>query len=142
MDQYQAAVAQNNQTIANENATLALQQGQQQEAAKQQQTAQLGGKITAAEAGAGIDPTFGTATRLQSDTASLGETDALTIRTNAENTAAGYRNQGLQFQAQAGMDQTAASNALTAGALNAFGSFASSSSSVASKWYNTNGNTW
>lgn len=133
--QYQAAVSRNNQTIAEQNAQLALQQGQQQEAAKRQQTAQTEGRIGAMLSAEGVDPTFGTALRLQSDTAKLGETDALTIRTNAKNTATGYQNQGLAFGAQAQMDQAAARNALTAGSLNEFSSFASGTSTVANKWY-------
>lgn len=135
MYQYQAQVANNNQTIANQNAQLALQQGQQQEAAKRQQTAQMiGGEITDLSA-AGIDPTSLTSQRLQESTAQLGETDAMTIRSNALNTATGYRNQGLDFGAQAQVDQSAAQNALTAGNLNAFGSFASGTGTVANRWY-------
>ena len=71
-EQYQAAVSRNNQTVAEQNAQLALQQGQQQEAAKRQQTAQTEGRIGAMLSAEGVDPTFGTALRLQSDTAKLG----------------------------------------------------------------------
>ena len=134
MYQYQAAVAQNNQTIANANADLALKQGQAQEAAKREQTAQAEGNIRAVMGASGMDAGFGTASRLQGDTANLGETDALTIRSNSQNTATGYRNQGLNFAGQASMDQAAASNALTAGNLNTFSSFAGGASSVANTY--------
>ena len=132
--EYQAAVARNNQTIANENATLVQQQGATMVQAKQQQTAQKIGAVIAGAGASGVDPTSGSALRDVGDTAAMGATDALTIRTNAANAAAGYTNQGLQFGAQAEMDSNAATGAMQAGFLNAFSSFAGNTSTVGSKW--------
>ena len=127
---YQAQVAANNQNIANQNAALSIQEGQQKEAASRQLTAQRSAKIAADVGASGMDNSFGSAVRLQADTASLGETDALTIRNNAQNQAIGFQNQGAAFGAQANEDQTA-------GWLNSFSSLASGTAKTA-KAYNDN----
>ncbi|WP_017773848.1 hypothetical protein [Paraburkholderia kururiensis] len=132
---YQAAVAQNNQKIANQNAQYAVQQGQIEEQAKRQQTAQLISQERAGAAAAGIDLNTGSPLREQGDTAKLGEIDALTIRNNAARAAYGYTVQGLDYGSQASLDQSASRAALTGGALNAFGSIIGGASSVSSKWW-------
>jgi hypothetical protein len=139
--QYQAQVALNNQKIANDNAQMAIDQGNIQAAAKQQQTAQTAGAINAQMEASGIDTGSGTANRLQSDTAALGTTDLNTILNNAKNTAIGYQNQGLNFAAQAQLDKNAATSALYGGALNAFGSFASGSAKTLQS-LQSSGKTW
>lgn len=138
---YQAQVARNNQIIADQNAQFALQQGQQQEAAKQQQTAQTISDQRAVTAAAGIDPNRGSSLRIQGDTAALGELDAQTIRNNASRTAWGFQTQGANFGAQAGLLQSQASNATAAGQLGAFSSIIGGASSVSNKWltYKTQG---
>lgn len=135
---YQAQVAQNNQLIANQNAQYALEQGQQQVAAKQQQTAQLIGTQRAAVASSGIDPNSGSAVRLQSDSAGLGALDASQISNNAARTAYGYQTQGMDFAAQASLLQSQSSNAAASGELGAFNSIVGGASSVASKWLTGN----
>lgn len=132
---YQAQVAQNNQTIANQNAQFALQQGQQEEAAKRQQTAQTISEQRAITAASGIDPNSGSSKRIQGDTAALGELDAQTIRNNAARTAWGYQNQGMNFGAQASLLQSQSANASAAGELGAFSSIVGGAASVANKWY-------
>ena len=127
---YQAQVAENNQNIAHQNAALSIQEGTQKEAASSQLTAQREAKIAAEVGASGMDNSFGSAVRLEADTASLGETDALTIRNNALNQAIGYQNQGSAFGAQANQDQTA-------GWLNSFSSLASGTAKTAQA-YNDN----
>ena len=127
MASYQAAVARNNQMIANQNATLALQQGQQKEAAQRQQTAQAISMDRAAASASGLDPNRGSPLRAQSDTASIGELNAQTIRQNAETQAWGYRNQGANFGAQAQLTQMG-------GQYGALSSIIGGASSVANKW--------
>jgi hypothetical protein len=138
---YQAQVARNNQVIADQNASFALQQGQQQTAAKQQQTAQTISDQRAITAASGIDPNRGSSVRIQGDTAALGALDAATISNNAARTAWGYETQGIDFGAQASLLQSQASSASTAGELGAFSSVIGGASSVASKWqtYNQQG---
>lgn len=131
---YQAAVARNNQIVANQNATYATQQGQAMEASKREQTAQLLGKERAMAGAAGVDSSSGSPLRLQGDTSRLGEVDALTIRDNAARSAYGYQTQGLNFQAEAGLDMMKSRNATAGGALGAFSSIAGGASSVSDKW--------
>lgn len=131
---YQASVARNNQVIANQNATYAIQAGQAEEDQKRRQTAQVIGSERAAFGANGINPDTGSGVDVQSSSKEMGELDALTIRSNAEKTATGYKDQGMNFAAQAGLDQSQAQNALTAGNLNAFSDITSGASSVSSKW--------
>ena len=132
---YQAQVARNNQIVAQQNAQMALQTGQQQEAAKREQTAQMISTQRAMVAGSGIDPNSGSSKRIQGDTAALGALDASTIRNNAARTAYGYQTQGMDFAAQAGLLQSESSSAASAGELSAFGSIVGGAASVANKWY-------
>ncbi|MBD1412793.1 hypothetical protein NUJ30_08765 [Burkholderia contaminans] len=132
--QYQAQVAANNQKIANQYAQQAIADGENKVAAKQQQTAQMIGAQRAAMAANGIDLDSGSPLRLQQDTAKLGNVDALTIRNNAAREAYGYQVQGLSYGQQAQLDEAGASNAVTAGNLNAFSSIIGGASSIGSKW--------
>jgi hypothetical protein len=138
---YQAQVAQNNQKIANVYAAQSISDGANQVAAKQQQTAQMIGGERAAMAANGVDLDSGSALRIQSDTAKLGDIDALTIKNNAARAAYGYQLQGVSYGQQASMDQSTAANAVSAGNLNAFSSILGGASSVGSKWtqYKANG---
>lgn len=140
-DSYKATVAKNNQIVANQYAAQATADGENQVAAKQQQTAQMIGGERASMAANGVDLDSGSALRIQGDTAKLGEVDALTIRNNAARAAYGYELQGLSYGQQATLDESAASNASTAGNLNAFSSVIGGASSVAGKWtqYQTSG---
>jgi hypothetical protein len=133
-DEYQAQVAANNQTIANENASMATQQGQQQNAAKEEQTAQQIGDERAVTAASGIDPNTGSAVRIQGGTAALGALDSATILNNAKTAAWGYQTQGMDYAANASLLQEEGSNASAAGALGAFSSIVGGASSVSNKW--------
>lgn len=140
-DRYQAQVALNNQKIAGQYAQQATADGEDQVAAKQEQTAQMVGSERAAMAANGVELNSGSALRIQGDTARLGEVDALTIRNNAARAAYGYQLQGVSYGQQASLDESAASSAVTAGNLNAFSSVVGGASSVASQWtkYKTSG---
>lgn len=131
---YQAAVAENNKTIAEGYARDAEIAGQQQEQTKRLQTAQQIGGVRAAVSASGLDAGSGSSLMLQKDTAMLGEQDALTIRSNAAKAAYGYRVQGLGYAETAALDRSAASNALTAGGLNQWSSIIGGVSSFSDKW--------
>jgi transposase len=131
---YQAAVARNNQIISEQNAIVETQKGQQMEAAKREQTAQATSMQRARLAAAGVALDSGSPVRIQEDIASLGELDALTIRNNAARAAYGYRSQGLNYAAQAGLDDMRSQNVSTAGTLGAFSSLIGGASSVSDKW--------
>jgi hypothetical protein len=131
---YQSAVARNNATIASLNAAHAREVGQQQENAKREQTAQMIGRERAVAGASNVDSNTGSPLKIQSDTAKLGELDALTIRNNAARQAWNYESQQGQFGAEAGMFERA-------GNLEAMSSMIGGASSVAGKWsqYQTQG---
>lgn len=131
---YSAAVARNNQEIANQYATAELQKGAVMEQTKRQETAQREGAIRAAAGASGLDVNTGSPLRLQTDTAMLGEEDALTIRNNAERAAYGYRTEGLNYAARAQMNDMAGENALRSGSLGMWSSIIGAASSTSSRW--------
>lgn len=131
---YQAAVARNNQIIAQQNAQLAKQQGAVKEQMEREKTAQTLGKQRAALAASGVTLDSGSPLRLQEDTARLGETDALTIRNNAARQAYGFQSQASDYGAQAGVDESSAENASTAGMFGVASSLIGGASSVSEKW--------
>lgn len=134
MYNYQAQVAQNNQTIANQYANYETQKGQVLEQQKRIETGEREGAIRAAVGASGLRIDSGSPLRLQEDTARLGELDAQTIRANANAAAYGYKVQGMNFAAQASLDETAASNASRFGALGAFSSIIGGASQFGSQW--------
>ena len=131
---YQAAVARNNQTVAESNAAYALQAGKIAEQAQRQKTAQLVGAQRAQMAASGVDISSGTPLNLQQSQQQVGELDALTIRNNAMRQAYGYQVQASDFGANAGMLDMTAKNARTAGTIGALSSLVGGASSVADKW--------
>lgn len=132
--QYQAAVARNNEIVSNQNAEYAKQAGVSREQAQRQKTASTIGMQRAQMAKNGIDIGSGSALNLQSDTAMIGELDALTVRNNALRQAINFSRQGADFGANARLLDMQASNAKTAGNIGAFSSIVGGAGSVASKW--------
>ena len=135
---YQAGVARNNQILAERAAKDALERGKIAEHRQQMATQQLIGRQRAVLASSGVKTDVGSALDITVDTAGIGELDALTIRSNAEREALGFRTQGMNFQAEAGLAKARGASALSAGYTGAFGTLLSSGGSVASKWYSFN----
>lgn len=133
---YQAAVARNNQIVANQYATTELQRGQVLEGEKREQTAQTISNIRAAVGASGLDVASGSALRLQSDTAKVGELDAQTIRNNSQRAAYGYQVQGMNYGATAGLEDAEARNAARSGNLGMWSSIIGGASTVANRWAN------
>ena len=131
---YQAGVARNNQQIADYNAQVAAQKGQEEESAKRAQATQLIAAERAAAGASGIEANSGSPLKVQSDTARLGDIDAMTIRSNAAREVYGYKVAGLSYGGQAAADESAASQAELGGYLGAFGSIIGGGSTVAQKW--------
>src|ERR1035437_3306157 len=90
---YQAAIARNNQTVAEQNAQYDITSGNAQEQAQRQKTAQIIGMQRSGMAANGVDIGSGTPARIQESQAATGELDALTIRNNAARQAYNYRTQ-------------------------------------------------
>lgn len=116
---YNAGVAANNATIAQQNASLAGAQGAANAAIEQQRTRATVGGIKAAQAANNIDVNTGSAVDVRSSAAELGELNAITIRSNAAKTAYGFQTQSSSDTAQAQLDQQQAKYDSEAGYLNA-----------------------
>ena len=120
---YNAQVADMNARMADRAAKDALERGALEEQKQRQKTAQLMGQQTAAMAANGVDIGFGSPLDLLVDTATLGELDALTIRTSAYREERDIRQQGANYRGQAAMSRAQASSASTGGFLGAMGTF-------------------
>lgn len=116
---YNAKVSEMNATMSERRAKDALARGAREEQQKRQQVAQLKGKQIAASAANGVDLTFGSPLDTITDTAVLGELDALTIRKNTANENYDYRVQAVNGRADAALSRMNADASQTAGYLNA-----------------------
>ncbi|MFZ5692457.1 MAG: hypothetical protein ACOY5F_14505 [Pseudomonadota bacterium] len=116
---YNAQVSEMNATLADRRAKDAIERGQLAEQRKRQEVAGIVGKQTASMAANGVDLTFGSPLDTLIDTATLGEIDALTIRTNANREAYDYRVQASSQRSQATLQRSQADSAETAGYLKA-----------------------
>ena len=132
--EYQSQVARNNQQIMERNAKLAEQQGAADEERQRLKTGQIIGSQRSAIASQGGDPNSGSYLDILGDTASAGETDALTIRSNAALRAYGFRAQGANAGAQAGMFDLQSANATGMLPFTIGSTLLSGASSVAGKW--------
>ena len=132
---YQAAVDRNNKIIADRQAEDAIKRGQNEEEEQRRKVAQVKGSQRTAFAARGIDLGSDVVIDTLSDTAMLGELDALTIRNNAAREAYGYRVQGMNYEASAQNNALAAKNAKSAGKTAMFSTLLSGASSVAGDYY-------
>jgi hypothetical protein len=130
---YQAAVARNNQILANQRAAQIDAEGKIAADKKRQDAARLAGRQRAVLAGNGVLVDVGSALDITSDTAAYGELDALNTKYNYDNQAYNARAQGVNFGSEAAMaDYRASSSDAT---LAVAGSLLSGAGSVADKWY-------
>lgn len=132
---YKAGVDANNKILADRAATDATARGDVMQQQKATAAKQLLGRQRVAFAANGVDPNSDSALDLQSDTASAGALDELTIQSNAHREAAGYTSQGLNYQNQANLDRAAGADALASGALKGASTIIGGAGSVASNWY-------
>lgn len=132
---YQAAVLRNNKILADRAAEDAVKRGDIAEGNQAYETKALIGRQRAQFAANGVDVNVGSAVDIQSDTAAIGQQAQLTIRSNAAREALGYRTQGMNFAADAGLAEARGKSAQTAGYMSAFGTVLDTAGSVASKWY-------
>lgn len=131
---YQAAIDQQNVTIAKAQSSQALLVGQNEEQTQQLKNAQMFSTQRAAMASNGIDISqSGSAIDVLSSTKYLGTRDALTIHDSALRQAWGYDVQANTAQNSANFMSQAAKNISPVSA--AFSSVLGSAGSVAQKWY-------
>jgi len=138
---YQAQVARNNAIIEQQNAELAIRQGQVAEEQQYQQTGQRMGAIVAQQAASGVNPNSGSALDVRTSTAEMGELNALTVRYNSQLQARNAMIGAMSYGAQAGLLQSQAGFDTTAGYLNMGSSLLGGAGSVANRWlqYNQQG---
>jgi len=131
---YRAAVAKNNQIVAEQSAEEALEAGQAKAQATALKGRAIGGAIKAKQAASGVDVNTGSNVDVQEAQREGSQLDVETVLHNADLSAYGYRVQGKNFEAEAQLDKTAGDNAQKAGYLKAGGSLLSGASSVGMKW--------
>lgn len=112
---YNAQVADMNAKIAERQARDAVERGQQEEQQQRMKTSQTIGAQRAALAANGVDLAFGSPLDTLVDTATIGELDALTIRTNTYREERDLRQQGANSTSQAGMLRAEGASARAAG---------------------------
>ena len=139
---YQAKVNEENAKIAQENANVQRQQGIEEARLQRIKAASTIGAQKTAMAANGVDVSQGTAVDVISDTAAMGELDALQTQYNYEMKARSYETQAGNFQNQANLDVISGKNAYKAGQLNAInagikgiGESANATAGVATKWF-------
>ena len=132
---YYAAVARNNEILAKRAADDARERGLVEELNQRIRTNQLVGRQRASLAANGVEVGTGSAIDLVEDTLKIGETDALTIRANAERDAMGYLAQGADFKGEASLYDSSARNIRSALPFELAGTALATGGTVASQWY-------
>lgn len=132
---YQADVDQNNKIITDQLAKDAIDRGRTEEQMHRIKIGQLKSEQLNAFAKNGVETDSGSALDVLSDTAMIGELEALTIRNNAEREAYGYKVQGMNYSASAANNRTAASTAKSSANTAALTSVLSTAGTVSGKWY-------
>lgn len=131
---YQAAVARNNAIISETNAKYAEKRGAVAEQNKRLETAATIGSTKAIQGASGFTASGDSAEKVRASEAVVGELDAITLRENAAREAYGYRTEGVNYQAQGGLYDMEATNAMRAAKISAIGSIIGGIGSVAGKW--------
>jgi hypothetical protein len=130
----QAKVAKQNAQVQMWQAQDAIDRGKNEEQRQRTLTRLRIGEQTAALAGQGTEVGYGTPLDILGDTAAAGELDALTIRSNAEREAYGYKVGASNLSAEAAATRTAGRNAMINSWMSAGGNILGSASDVSNKW--------
>jgi hypothetical protein len=130
---YQAAIAEQNVKIANQNANYELALGEQQAQQTGMKTKGQIGTTRATQGAGGLDVNTGTNAAVQNSEEQLGFYDQEVNRGNAAKNAYNWHVQAFEQQAQAGLYSAASANASTAGTLGAFSSILGGIGGVFSK---------
>lgn len=136
---YNAEVAQNNATIAKQNAAYSIAAGQADVEKEGLKNAAAAGELKASQAANGVDVNTGSAVDVQVGQREQGDLDAQTTLNNAELKAYGYESQATGFTAQAGLDKQEAEDAPIGAGLSAAGGLLGSASSLGFKWTGSGG---
>ncbi|SBW12694.1 exported hypothetical protein [uncultured Alphaproteobacteria bacterium] len=132
---YQSKVAANQAKVAGYQAEDALARGDVAERQQRLQVRQLAGKQRAEMGASGAALDSSSFADTLGDTAEYGELDALTIRSNAEKEAWGYRTAAAGQQGQAALYSAQAGWASSSRPWEAGGSILTGFGTVADRWY-------
>jgi hypothetical protein len=138
---YQAGVAKMNQDIATQNANYATYAGEVQAQQQGIKTSQMIATTKAEQGAGGLDVSSGSNVAVRTSEYNVGQEDIALVRSDAAKRAYGYEVEGVQYGAQATLDQYAAAQSKIAGTTAAIGSLLGGASSVSSKWL-SNSNPW
>lgn len=130
---YEAQVAANNAVTAGQNANYATAAGSQQTYNTGLQQRANAGQITTGFAADNIDVSSGSAAKVRTSQAELGEQAEETTSSNAALTAYGYRTQATNFTAQSQLEKAAAPLDILGGVASAGGTLLSSAGNLG-KW--------
>ncbi|WP_338505125.1 hypothetical protein VRC35_11190 [Erwinia aphidicola] len=137
---YQADIANYNADVAENSANDAINRGNADAAQQRARSRQLAGTQTATLAASGVDLGGGTAVDIFSQTAGMGELDALTSVNNAQRQAYGLQTQAAGQRSQASaytaFGNQQAGMTLLNGAMGAYGGFTKAGGD-ASSWFKT-----
>lgn len=131
---YQAQVANNNAMIAEQNAQRASRVGAEKAAREGMKSRAMVGAAITGSAAAGLDVNSGSPADVIQTNRVIGRLDQEQEVTNAAVTSYGYRAQGTNFTAEAGLDEAKAQQASIAGDVGAFGSLLGNAGSLAGKY--------
>lgn len=131
---YQAQVAENNRQIAEQNARYATMAGAGNAQAQDFQTRAQLGQAAVAQAAGGLDITSGSPVAVRNSIHQLGRLKTLEEIQKADLQAYGYRTQGTEFGAQAGLARMQAEAAESAKGPALLGTILGTAGSVAGKW--------
>jgi hypothetical protein len=130
-DYYQAQVARNNAVIEEQNAAWTTQAGEAASEKQAMDTRAKAGTIRTALAAGGIDPNTGSAAKIETAQAQLGELDAMTLRSDTARKVYGFKVAETGDIAQAQLLETEGTQAVKAGDIAAFGSLLGGATSAA-----------
>lgn len=133
-DSYQAQVAANNATIAQTQANLATQKGEQDVLQQGLKNRAQQGAIVAGMAANGVDVNTGSAADVKQSADILGLQDEQTKMSNANIENYGYRSQGAAYTAQSQLDSAEAGWAKQSALFGAAGSLLGGASDFAGKF--------
>lgn len=114
-DKYNAGVADNNATIATQQAEWEAESGEQQVGAKELENRAKVGTIEANQGSSGVEVGTGSNADVVTSAKELGALDAMTIRSNAVRRAYGYQVESASDKEQAELDRMAARSTVKAG---------------------------
>lgn len=132
---YNSQIAENNRILAERNRNDALERGKDDELTFRRQIAGLKGSQRAAFGASGVTLDSGSPADVLTDTAVLGELDALTVRQNAQREAYGFGIQATNFATESAFERSKAKAAKSGLPL----AMATTIAGGASRYYSTKG---